>query len=133
MAPALAARPLAAPAGRIRRFQSGKASRRARARARRISPAAVLDSDLMSAAVSAGGAALDFALGGVGQAWGAEAGAPAFGLPTETLSYGLAALVSLGAPLAFASARQNRHAAPKQSKSALQPKWLTRIRFPSTA
>ena len=84
----------------------------------RVSPAAALD--MMSAAVSAGGAALDLALGGVGPAWGAEgAGAPAFGLPTETLSYGLAALVSLGAPLAFASARQNRRALRQKAKSVL--------------
>jgi hypothetical protein len=127
MAPALAARPLAAPAGHSRRFQSGNAPRRcARARRVRIAPAAALD--LMSAAVSAGGM-------GVGQAWGAEAGAgvPAFGLPTETLSYGLAALVSLGAPLAFASARQNRCGVAAKAKACSNNRRLTRTLYASTA
>ena len=113
MAPALAARPLAAAARRSQQSQHQQRRRLPRrARHARVVPSAALDADVLTAAVSAGGAVLDFALGGVGPAWGAAEGSSPFGLSTETLSYGLAALVSLGVPLAFASARQNRCALP---------------------
>ena len=103
---ALAVRPLPS-AARSRPLRKTASARHSRAMP--TAPAAALGADVLSAAVSVGGSLLDVVLGG-GPAWGAEVSASAspFGLSTETLSFFLAASVSLGFPLAVAVTRQSR-------------------------